>query len=82
MIHEYCRAKGIEAFPSDANFVLIRIGPGASLVAAALAARGIFIRDRSDQPGCEGCVRITAGFVEDTRRALAALEEVLCDARS
>ncbi|MGE5814706.1 MAG: pyridoxal phosphate-dependent aminotransferase [Acidobacteriota bacterium] len=82
MIYDYCRSKGIPAFSSHANFVLIRIGPNAPLVTAGLAARGIFIRDRSDQPGCEGCVRITAGFVEDTRQALAALEEVLCDARS
>jgi histidinol-phosphate aminotransferase len=82
MIHDYFRTKGIVTFPSQANFVLVRIGPNAPLVARALAARGIFVRDRSDQPGCEGCVRITAGFAEDTRRVLAALEDVLCDARS
>ena len=82
MIDDYCRTRGIRAFSSHANFVLVRIGPDARLVATGMAARGVFIRDRSDEPGCEGCVRITAGFVEDTRRALAALEEALCDARS
>lgn len=81
MIHEYCRRKGFRSFPSEANFVLASIGPEAPRVTARLASRGILIRDRSDQPGCEGCVRITAGWVEDTARALAALEEVLCDAR-
>jgi len=81
MIHDYCRGHGLETFPSEANFVLIRIGAAASRAAGALAARGIFVRDRSDQPGCDGCIRVTAGLVEDTRRALAALEEVLCDAR-
>jgi len=81
LIYEYCRRKGMQAFASEANFVLVRIGPRASVAVAGLAARGIFIRNRSDQPGCEGCVRITAGHVEDTRRALAALEEALCDAR-
>jgi histidinol-phosphate aminotransferase len=81
LIYEYCGRKGVQAFPSDANFVLVRIGAAAPSVASALGARGIYIRDRSDQPGCEGCVRITAGLVDDTRRVLAALEDVLCDAR-
>jgi histidinol-phosphate aminotransferase len=79
MILDFCRQRSLESFPSAANFVLVRIGSTASRVAWALAARRIFIRDRSDQPGCDGCVRITAGYVDDTRRALAALEEVLCD---
>jgi histidinol-phosphate aminotransferase len=81
LIGEYCRRKGFRPFPSEANFVLARIGPDAPLVVARLGSRGILVRDRSDQPGCEGCVRITAGYVEDTTRVLAALEEVLCDLR-
>jgi histidinol-phosphate/aromatic aminotransferase/cobyric acid decarboxylase-like protein len=72
---------GLHAFPSEANFVLIRIGAEARRVVRGMADRDVFIRDRSDQPGCAGCVRMTAGLVADTRRAIAALEEVLCDAR-
>ena len=34
------------------------------------------VRDRGNDPGCEGCIRITAGIVEHTRRRLAVLEEV------
>jgi histidinol-phosphate/aromatic aminotransferase/cobyric acid decarboxylase-like protein len=45
------------------------------------AARGIYIRDRSNEPGCRGCIRIASGIVEHTRRAIAAMEEVLCAAR-
>lgn len=81
IVQTFCTRAGLEAFPSEANFVLVRIGPDATRVVTALAERGIFIRDRSDQPGCEGCVRLTAGLVADTRRAVAAIEEVLCDAR-
>ena len=43
----------------------------------AMAARGIYIRDKSSAPGCEGCVRITAGLVEHTRACLTALEDIL-----
>jgi len=39
--------------------------------------RGILVRDRSRDPGCEGCVRITLGSLEQTDRLLAVLREVL-----
>ena len=68
-------ARGIEHWKSDANFVLARFpGRGAAL-AAALAARGVHVRDRSRDPGCADCLRIAAGVVEHTRTLLAALEE-------
>lgn len=62
---------------SEANFVLIDFGADAPAIVAALAQRGILIKDRSRQPGCAGCVRITAGVVEHTRLCIAALEDVL-----
>ena len=43
--------------------------------------RGIYLRDRSTEPGCAGCLRIATGVVEHTRRAIAVMEEVLCAAR-
>lgn len=66
---------------SDGNFVLARFGAALPAVLAGLAARGIAIRDRSRDPGCAGCARITAGVVEHTHRLLTALEEILCGAR-
>lgn len=77
LIYGFCESRGIVCYPSAANFVLLRIGARASAVTAALAERGIFIRDRSTQPGCEGCVRITAGLTEHTARCLSALGELL-----
>ena len=41
------------------------------------SARGILVRDKSSSPGCAGCIRLTAGVVEHTTLALAALEEIL-----
>ena len=77
ILYGFCDARGIRYWPSQANFVLLRLGPDAGAVTAALAARGIYIRDKSSAPGCEGCVRITAGVVEHTRACLAALEDIL-----
>jgi len=76
-----CDRLGLTTWPSSANFVLVRVGPAISRIISALAEKGMRVLDRSNEPGCEHCIRITAGVVEDTRRLIAALEEVLCDAR-
>jgi histidinol-phosphate aminotransferase len=68
---------GIVHWKSDANFVLARFDGRGARVAAALGARGVHVRDRSREPGCSDCLRITAGVVEHTRELLTALEEVL-----
>jgi histidinol-phosphate aminotransferase len=72
---------GVKFWPSAANFVLAYFGDRAPDVLAGLSARGITVRDRSHDPGCEGCIRITAGVVAHTEACIAALEEVLCGAR-
>ena len=77
IVADACRRLGLQSWPSEANFVLIRIGDRVAEVVGAMAARGILIRDRSTLPGCAGCCRITAGVVEHTRLAIAALEDVL-----
>ena len=77
LLYEFCSARAIPYWPSQANFVLLRLGPDAGAITAALAARGIYVRDKSSAPGCEGCVRITAGVINHTRACLAALEDIL-----
>jgi histidinol-phosphate aminotransferase len=80
LLYDSCARLGLKCWPSAANFVLVRVGdaPG---VRSALAARGVHVRDRSAAPGCDGCLRITAGLVDDTCAVIAALEEVMCAAR-
>jgi histidinol-phosphate aminotransferase len=70
----------VKYWPSSANFVLARFGTDLERVIGGLAARQVAIRDRSADPGCEGCARITTGVVEHTTRCVEALEEVLCGA--
>ena len=33
--------------------------------------RGVLVRDRSNDPGCDGCVRITIGTREHTAQGVA-----------
>ena len=71
-------ATGIEFWPSRANFVLMRAGPSsaeASRFVELMRQRGILVRDRSEDPGCEGCVRITVGPREQADRLLSTLHE-------
>ncbi len=72
---------GVRYWRSRANFVLACFGNDGAALIRALATRGIYVRDRSADAGCHGCVRITAGITEHTRTAIAAIEEVLCGAR-
>ena len=44
-----------------------------------MRARGVLLRDRSTDPGCDGYVRITVGVEEHVTRGLAALKESLAE---
>jgi histidinol-phosphate aminotransferase len=70
----------IPFWPSQANFVLARIGStdqDSSAFVEEMRKRRILVRDRSSDPGCLGCVRITLGSREQMDRLLLALREVL-----
>jgi histidinol-phosphate aminotransferase len=81
LLAEACARLGLGTWPSAANFMLVDAGDRASALTRSLAERGIFVRDRSSEAGCEGCIRMTTGLVEDTRQLIAALEEVWCAGR-
>jgi histidinol-phosphate aminotransferase len=64
----------IPYIPSSANFVLANLGKRAIEVRDALRGQAILVRDRSYE--APGCVRFTVGTREQTRRLLAALEDI------
>jgi histidinol-phosphate aminotransferase len=68
---------GVPYWPSRANFVLVNIGPRHRAFVGAMRSRGVLVRDRSADPGCDGCVRITFGTREQTKQGITALEESL-----
>ncbi len=77
LIYVFCRRHRLGFWPSEANFVLISIGADAAAITAALRARQILVRDKSSSPGCGGCIRMTAGLIQDTTAALSAMEDIL-----
>lgn len=81
LLYSACERLGLGYTKSDANFVLVRVGTRVPEFIAGMAARGIYLRDRSNEPGCAGGVRIGTGVVAHTERCVTAMEELLCAAR-
>ena len=65
---------GFEVFPSDANFLLVRVGDTDRLY-KALVDRGIIVRNRNRVLKCQGCLRITIGLPAENDLLLHALSE-------
>ena len=70
---------GVTYWPSEANFLLTRIGAKHKEFTAAMHRRNVLVRDRSNDPGCSGCVRITVGTLEHTAIGIEALEQSLAE---
>jgi histidinol-phosphate aminotransferase len=66
-------ALGYEIWPSDASFLLVRVGPG---VGEALLHQGVIVRSL-DGFGLPDCVRISVGRPEDNERCVKALRQLL-----
>lgn len=69
----------IPYWPSRANFVLMRLGAFNAAFIRGMRKRGILVRDRSRDVGCEGCVRITLGTLAQTEQLLGALQETVAE---
>jgi histidinol-phosphate aminotransferase len=81
LLYAACDRLGLGYVKSQSNFVLVRAGDRTDALVKGALARGIYLRDRSTEPGCAGSLRMATGIVEHTRRAIAVMEEVLCAAR-
>ncbi|XZF15397.1 histidinol-phosphate transaminase [Chitinophagaceae bacterium MMS25-I14] len=62
-----------EIFPSDANFLLVRVNDAGNIY-QYLLEKGIVVRNRSSQLLCENCLRITAGTAAENELLLKQLE--------
>jgi len=60
-------------FPSDSNFLLIRVDD-AELRYKQLIEAGIVVRNRSKEPLCEQCLRVTVGTREENEKLINTLK--------
>jgi histidinol-phosphate aminotransferase len=68
---------GIDVCPSGANFLLFRVHGDAHDLWKRLLARDVLVRDFSQWPRVEGCLRVTIGTPVENDAFLAALQEEL-----
>lgn len=68
--------KGVEAFPSDANFILFRV-KDADSVFQGLIDSGVLIRNFNSPGRLENCMRVTIGTPAENDAFLAALSGAL-----
>ncbi len=58
-----------KVYPSDANFLLVKTSD-APAVFKYLVNNGIIVRNRTSEPGCDGCLRISVGTAEENQRLI------------
>ncbi len=60
-------------YPSDTNFLLVKVSDAAGLY-KYLLTKNIVVRNRSNQPLCDNCLRITIGTPQENISLLQALK--------
>lgn len=62
-------------YPTDANFILIKVDD-ANKRYDELIAKGIVIRNRTTQPLCENCLRLTVGTEQENIKLIEVLQQL------
>lgn len=60
-------------YPSDANFLLVKVDD-ANRRYEQLLANGIVVRNRSKEPLCENCLRITVGTASENKKLIEVIK--------
>jgi len=64
-----------KCYPSDANFILVKVDDAQKRYQQLLGHR-IVVRDRSNLPLCENCIRISVGTPEQNKRLIKVLQDM------
>lgn len=62
-------------YPSNANFVLAKVDDATKRY-NQLIEKGIVIRNRTTQPGCENCLRFTVGTAQENEILINAMKNI------
>ena len=78
-IEALCAIDGVRPYPSEANFILMRLpADSADRVFAGLKERGILVKNLNGaHPSLAECLRVTVGTPEENRAFLDALAATL-----
>lgn len=62
-------------YPSDANFILAKVD-NANKRYSQLIEKGVVVRNRTTQVGCENCLRFTVGTPEENEKLINTLKSI------
>ncbi|UAB75175.1 histidinol-phosphate transaminase [Mesoflavibacter sp. SCSIO 43206] len=62
-------------YPTQANFVLVKVDKATKRY-NQLVEKGIVVRNRTNQPLCENCLRFTVGTSEENEKLIAVLKNI------
>lgn len=65
-----------KVYPSDANFLLIKVDDATKRY-DTLIKKGIVIRNRTKEPLCENCLRITIGTSTENKKLIEILKKLI-----
>lgn len=75
LLEELSKIEGVRPYPSQANFIFMKLNLRADSVVEALYRKGIIVRDCSS--GDANYIRVSTGLMEDNKKFLKAFGEVL-----
>jgi len=62
-------------YPTEANFVLVKVDDATKRY-NQLLEKGIVVRNRTNQPLCENCLRLTVGIPTENKKLMNVLKEI------
>ena len=77
LYNELSQLKGITAYPSETNFIMLRTAADASRVHEKLKQAGILIKNLNKPGPLKNCLRVTIGTPEENKEFLTALKAIL-----
>ncbi len=76
MLKELNKIKEIKVYPSDANFILVKVKNG-DLIHEKLIKEGILVRNMSHLPMMENCLRISIGKPEENKIFIETFKRII-----
>jgi histidinol-phosphate aminotransferase len=81
LLDALARLEGVHPFPSEANFILVRMPQGRALeIHAGMRERGVLVKNlHGAYPALQDCLRLTVGTPEENDAQLKALGQALAN---
>ena len=77
LLEEFTKIKSINAYPSDANFILFQTSDNGEKIFRILLENNILVRNLGTHPMLKNCLRVTIGTREENDQFLDQLKHAI-----